>query len=98
VSVFINSVSMLIAILDLSGHCNGYWITVAVTHNITYAYIGGYLQFMSVPDVSELCSVHVFDYSICSFLIDSTQVTIISQKPGYYEGNIQSCRNHHIQY
>jgi hypothetical protein len=32
-SVFSNSVSMLIVMLDLSGHSNGYQATVAVIHN-----------------------------------------------------------------
>jgi hypothetical protein len=33
VSVFGNSVSMLIATLGLSGYSNGYWATVAVIRN-----------------------------------------------------------------
>jgi hypothetical protein len=32
-SVFGNSVSMLIAMLCLSGYSNGYWATVAMAHN-----------------------------------------------------------------
>jgi hypothetical protein len=34
VSVFSNSASMLIVILDLSDHSNRYWATVAMIHNI----------------------------------------------------------------
>jgi hypothetical protein len=32
-SVFGNSANMLITILDLSGHSNGYWATVAIIYN-----------------------------------------------------------------
>jgi hypothetical protein len=34
VSAFGNSVSMPIVVLGLSGHCNGYWATIAVICNI----------------------------------------------------------------
>jgi hypothetical protein len=37
-SVFGNSVSMLIAMLGLSGNSNGYWATIAVICNILLMY------------------------------------------------------------